>query len=285
MYTSIVTAETLSRHLDDPAWVVVDCRFDLAHPEAGEEAYRQAHIAGAGYAHLDRDLSGPPITNKGRHPLPTVEVLRTTLGALGIDATRQVVAYDDAGGAMAARLWWLLRYLGHEPVALLDGGWSAWETAGYPVRSGAERPAARVFRGMPHNEWLVRIEEVPAQPLLIDSRDPARYRGEIEPLDPVAGHIPGALNHCWKENLDARGRFLAPAVLRARIEKLLGTTPSRDAVFYCGSGVTACHNLLAVVHAGLPDARLYAGSWSEWCTDPVRPVARGSEPGQAPERS
>lgn len=280
-YQSIVTCETLARNVGDPAWVVVDCRFDLADPEAGERAYRHRHIAGAAYAHLDRDLCGPPVITRGRHPLPTAEALQATLGRLGIDDSRQVVAYDDTGGAMAARLWWLLRYMGHGAVALLDGGWDAWEAAGLPTASGEERPAARVFLGAPRTEWLVRIDHVSDAPLLIDSRDPARYRGEVEPLDPVAGHIPGAVNYFWKENLDAQGRFLAPAALRARIERLLAGTPSREAVFYCGSGVTACHNLVAVVYAGLPAARLYAGSWSEWCTDPERPVVRGPAPGPA----
>lgn len=278
-YQSIVTCETLARNVGDPAWVVVDCRFDLADPEAGERAYRHRHIAGAAYAHLDRDLCGPPAITRGRHPLPTAEVLQATLGRLGIDDSRQVVAYDDTGGAMAARLWWLLRYMGHGAVALLDGGWVLWEAAGLPTASGEERPAARVFLGAPRREWLVRIDHVSDAPLLIDSRDPARYRGEVEPLDPVAGHIPGAVNYFWKENLNAQGRFLAPAALRTRIERLLAGTPSREAVFYCGSGVTACHNLVAVVYAGLPAARLYAGSWSEWCTDPGRPVVRGPAPG------
>jgi thiosulfate/3-mercaptopyruvate sulfurtransferase len=265
----------------DPAWVVVDCRFDLADPEAGGRAYRHRHIAGAAYAHLDRDLCGAPVITRGRHPLPTAEALQATLGRLGIDDSRQVVAYDDTGGAMAARLWWLLRYMGHGAVALLDGGWDAWEAAGLPTATGEERTAARVFLGAPRTEWLVRIDHVSDAPLLIDSRDPARYRGDVEPLDPVAGHIPGAVNYCWKENLDGQGRFLGPATLRARIDRLLAGTPSREAVFYCGSGVTACHNLVAVVHAGLPAARLYAGSWSEWCTDPGRPVARGPAPGPA----
>ncbi|MBA2592996.1 MAG: sulfurtransferase [Pseudomonadota bacterium] len=277
-YQSIVTCETLARYVGDPAWVVVDCRFDLADPEAGGRAYRHRHIAGAAYAHLDRDLCGPPVITRGRHPLPTAEALQATLGRLGIDDSRQVVAYDDTGGAMAARLWWLLRYMGHGAVALLDGGWDAWEAAGLPTDTGEERTAARVFLGAPRTEWLVRIDHVSDAPLLIDSRDPARYRGEVEPLDPVAGHIPGAVNYCWKENLDGQGRFLAAATLRARIERLLAGTPSREAVFYCGSGVTACHNLVAVVHAGLPAARLYAGSWSEWCSDQGRPVVRGPAP-------
>ncbi len=285
VFQSTVTCDALACHVGDPAWVVVDSRFDLGHPGAGEEAYRYRHIAGARYAHLDRDLCGPPIINRGRHPLPTAEALRATLGRLGIDAARQVVVYDDTGGAMAARLWWLLRYMGHDAVALLDGGWGAWEAAGLPTRCGEERATTRVFLGAPHGERLVTIEEVPDLPLLVDSRDPARYRGEVEPLDPVAGHIPGAVNYCWKENLDARGHFLPPPQLRAQIEKVLGGIPSREAAFYCGSGVTACHNLVAIARAGLPDARLYAGSWSEWCTDPGRPVVRGPEPGRIPDRS
>lgn len=176
---------------------------------------------------------------------------------------------------MAARLWWMLRYMDHGAVAVLDGGWPAWTQAGLPVEEIVQTPRPRRFEGRPHAEWLVTVEEVEKQSLLVDSRDPARYRGEVEPLDPVAGHIPGARNRFWKRNVDAEGRFLPPERIRRELQSLYGETSPEAVAFYCGSGVTACHNVLAAVHAGLPMPRLYAGSWSEWCSDPARPVAKG----------
>jgi len=276
MYQTLIDCEALSRRLGDPAWVVVDCRFDLADTGRGRKEYLESHIPGAVYAHLDQDLSGPPIIAGGRHPLPAAEALIAPFSHLGIDAGKQVVAYDDASGSLAAaRLWWLLRYMGHEAVAVLDGGWSAWQDAGRPVRSDVETNSPAAFHGQPRNERVVLVHEVFKLPLLIDSRDPARYRGEVEPVDPVAGHIPGAINHFWKWNLDANGRFLNSGQLREKFLSIFKDTQAGDAVFYCGSGVTACHNLLAVAHAGLPLPRLYAGSWSEWCSGPTRPVATG----------
>lgn len=275
MYRTLISCDDLNAHLGDPLWVIVDCRFDLFNTEAGREEYLKAHIPGAVYAHLDQDLGGPPVTNRGRHPLPLPEALIALFSRLGIDATRQVIVYDSASGSVSARLWWLLRYMGHESVAVLDGGWPAWLEAGLPVSPGEETRSPAAFSGQPQTGWVVTVGEVPKVPLLIDSREPARYRGEYEPIDPVAGHIPGAINHFWKRNLDTQGRFLPPARLREQWRSILGQLPSSEAVVYCGSGVTACHNLLAVVHAGLPDARLYAGSWSEWCSDPARPVATG----------
>ena len=277
MPETLIDAATLAARAGDPDWAVVDCRHRLDDPGFGERAYREAHVAGALFAHADRVLSGAPVSDRGRHPLPDPDTLRTRFGSLGIDARVQVVAYDDAGGAIAARLWWMLRYMGHRNAALLDGGWPAWVAAGGAVRSGEESRPAREFHGEPRREWLVRLDEVSTARRLVDSREPARYRGETEPVDRVAGHVPGARNRYFAHNLGADGRFLDPATLREGLEHALDGVPAGEAVFYCGSGVSACHNLLALAHAGLPAARLYVGSWSEWSSDPRRPVATGEE--------
>ncbi len=282
-FTTLIDPETLQAHLEDPDWVVVDCRFSLSDPAYGRRAYQEAHIPGAVYAHLDEDLSGPIVPGRtGRHPLPDPDRLARKLSAWGIDNRTQVVAYDDAGGAFAARLWWLLGWLGHDAVAVLDGGWPRWVREGRPVRGGIETRPPRTF--VPHlrPEQVATADEVlrhlhdPAWRLL-DARAPERYRGELEPIDPVAGHIPGAVNAPFAENLTPEGTFRPPEQLRQRFEALLGDVPPERVICYCGSGVTAAHNLLAMAHAGLPGARLYAGSWSEWITDPRRPVARGDE--------
>jgi len=275
-YQTLVGVDVVAHRFDDPRWVVVDCRFELADTEAGRRAYLGAHIPGAVYADLEKDLSGPPVTDHGRHPLPTVASLTNTFGRLGISPASQVVAYDDACGAIAARLWWLLRYLGHPAVAVLDGGWRAWTAAGQMSAGGEQSRAPANFRGKVRDQWLVTVDQVDDAPLLVDARAPERFRGEVEPLDPVAGHIPGAVNYSYDLNLDADGRFLPRARLRARLLELLGGRPPEETVFYCGSGVTACHDLLALAHAGLGTGRLYAGSWSEWCSDRARPVARGA---------
>jgi thiosulfate/3-mercaptopyruvate sulfurtransferase len=277
-YTTLIAASELANHLTDPNWAIVDCRFSLDQPERGRRDYEQAHIPGAVYAYLNADLSGPIAPGKtGRHPLPEVDVMAQTLGRWGIAAGVQVVAYDDAGGSMAARLWWLLRWLGHDAVAVLDGSWQSWQHASYPTRSGSESRSPRVFTPRLRPELLVSTTAVLAHlhdpsVRLIDARTAERYRGEYEPLDPVAGHIPGAICGPFAENLDAQGRFRAPAELRARFQALLGDAPPQRAICYCGSGVTATHNLLALAHAGLGDAQLYSGSWSEWITDPERPI-------------
>ncbi len=285
-YQTLIPVDDLAAHLGDPDWVVVDCRFWLDDTEKGRRDYQQAHILGAVYAHLDEDLSAPPRPGEtGRHPLPLVDELAARFGRWGISPAVQVVVYDDRGGAIAARLWWLLRWLGHEDVAVLDGGWPAWVAAAHPVDDRVPVPSPRTFEPRLRPEMLVTAEDVLRQmgdpaARLIDSRAPERYRGEEEPLDPVGGHIPGALNYHFIRNLAEDERFLASQVLRQRFQALLdGVAPER-AVFYCGSGVTAAHNILAVAHAGLGVPRLYAGSWSHWITDPERPVARGSEPGQ-----
>lgn len=278
MFETLIDAATVAQHLDDPDWVIVDCRFDLSDTAAGRRSYEQSHIPGAVYAHLDDDLSGPPVTDHGRHPLPTPAALTALFGRLGIGATTQVVAYDNMNGGIAARLWWMLRYMGHGATAVLDGGWAAWEAADLPVRAGVEQNAAALFPGHPHHEWLVTEAEVATRPLLIDSRDPARYRGEIEPIDPQPGHIPGAVNYFFQQNWQD-GRYLPAETIRAQMTAVLGDVAPEAATFYCGSGVTACANLLALAHAGLGNGRLYAGSWSEWSRDPSRPIATGAEPG------
>lgn len=260
---------------------VIDCRFDLADPTAGEAAWRAAHLPGAVYAHLDRDLSGPPDTDHGRHPLPSPARLAEAFGRLGIRRGEQVVAYDAAGGSLAAaRLWWLLRYVGHREVAVLDGGWQAWCAAGGPVESGPVTVTPTVFECLPRRDRRIGLEELHPGLRLLDARDPARFRGEHEPIDPRAGHIPGARNHCWRDNLGPDGCFLAPRQLHAALQASLGTLPDGETVHYCGSGVSACHNVLAQVHAGLPEPRLYCGSWSEWCRDPARPAATGTASGE-----
>lgn len=276
MHGTLVDVETLRSHLLDRDWVVLDCRFDLAQPEAGFERYRASHVPGALYVHLDRDLSGPPVTNRGRHPLPVPETLSATFGRCGIDARSQVVAYDDAGGCMAARAWWLLRYMGHDAVALLDGGWQAWVEGGGALEAGVVTRTPARFTGQPRQEWVVPIGAVERAALLVDARDPARFRGEHEPLDPRAGHIPGAVNRFWRANLGANGLFRPRDELRRELLELFGPVPASEVVSYCGSGVTACHNLLAMAHAGLSAGKLYAGSWSEWSSSPDRPLASGT---------
>ena len=281
-YTTLISTAELALHLDDPAWAVVDCRFQLKDPELAHRAYERSHIPGAVYAHLDHDLSGPILPGKtGRHPLPAVEVLAEKLSAWGIDSNVQVVAYDALGGALAAaRLWWLLRWLGHETAAVLDGGWLAWHREGRPVRSGVETRSPREFQPRVRAELVLAAQDVQrllgrADFRLLDARTVDRYRGENETLDPVAGHIPGALSAPYPDNLGPDGRFKSPQELEAKYQSLLAGIPADQAVAYCGSGVTAADTVLALAHAGLGEARLYAGSWSDWILDPGRPVATG----------
>jgi thiosulfate/3-mercaptopyruvate sulfurtransferase len=278
-HTTLVSTGGLADHLADPAWVVVDCRFDLAGPASGERQYREAHIPGAIYGHLDRDLSGTKTGRNGRHPLPDPDRLRETFGRWGIAEGVQVAAYDQQNGMFASRLWWLLRASGHQAVAVLDGGFAKWIREGRPTRGGIETVAPRTFPGtLDRARWLdigqmedlVRADRGP----IVDARAPERYAGRIEPLDPVAGHIPGAVNHFFQRNLAEDGTFLPPDALRAEWTTTLGGAAPAEAVVYCGSGVSACHNLLGLAHAGLDGARLYAGSWSEWCSDGDRPAER-----------
>lgn len=268
----------LARLLDGDDTVIVDCRFDLSDPARGESEYLEAHIPGAVFAHLERDLSGPKTGRSGRHPLPSVEEMSECFSSWGIDARVGVVVYDAGAGQFAARLWWMLRYLGHERVQVLNGGLKAWRDASLPVRGGREARRPRRFDARPRAEMRIDLPDLVrmrGEHLLIDARDPARYRGDDEPLDPVAGHIPGARNHFWQRNLDERGFFLSPERLRNQYESLLAVTPPERTVVYCGSGVTACHNLIALELAGVQGVKLYPGSWSEWCADPERPVEAG----------
>jgi thiosulfate/3-mercaptopyruvate sulfurtransferase len=278
-FRTLIQVDELRQHLADPAFVIVDCRHDLMKPEAGAQAYAQSHVPGARFAHSDRDLSGPKTGKTGRHPLPDAARFSTWLGANGVDASKQVVAYDHAAGASATRLWWMLRWLGHDDVAVLDGGWEAWVKAGAPVT--ADPPAVTPTRfaarardvSVDVNHVLSHLD-APGM-LIVDARSPERYRGEIEPIDPVAGHIPGALNRLYKDNLGSDGRFRSPQELRAAFQALLRDRRPEEMVHQCGSGVSACHNILAMEIAGLTGSRLYPGSWSEWCADPARPIARG----------
>lgn len=278
--TTLVDVAALAAHLDDPDWCIFDCRHDLADPDKGERAYREAHVPGARFAHLDRDLSGARTGRNGRHPLPDPAAFAAWLGRAGVDAATQVVAYDDAGGAFAARLWWLARWLGHRSVAVLDGGWAAWIAAGQPTTDQPPRVTPARFDGRADASMTVDaawLEAHLGQPgfRLVDARGPDRYRGENETIDPVAGHIPGAVNRFFKDNLRSDGRFEPMARLRENFESLAAGVRPEAVVHQCGSGVTACHNLLAMEIAGLPGARLYPGSWSEWCADPRRPIATG----------
>lgn len=276
MYESLISVSELSELIKEKNCQIFDSRYSLTDVSAGRKAYLEAHIPSAVYVDLGKDLSAIPDGTNGRHPLPEPDSLREGFSSLGINSGLQTVVYDDAGGSFAARMWWLLRYMGHMSVAVLDGGWQRWLAEAGPVESGFITPEHRQFQGQSRREWLVRLEEVEGQPLLVDSREAARFSGEVEPVDPVAGHIPGALNYCWKNNLAENGLFLSPRELRQQIEKILGGRNAAESVFYCGSGVTACHNLLAAAHAGLEAPRLYAGSWSEWCQHKEKPIARGA---------
>lgn len=279
-YGTIVSADQLRAMLDDPELVIFDCRHDLMKPEAGAAAYAASHIPRARFAHSDKDLSGPKNGKTGRHPLPDPRVFANWLGSNGVDATKQVVAYDSAGGASATRLWWMLRWLGHDRVAVLDGGWEGWVAAGHPTTDRIPSVQAAMFTPAPRQNVHVDVDYLvahlgDAQVVVLDARAPERYRGETEPIDPVAGHIPGARNRLYKSNLDADGRFKSADVLRSEFLALLGSARPEHLVHQCGSGVSACHNILAMEIAGLPGSRLYPGSWSEWCADPSRPVERG----------
>jgi len=279
-YTTLISVTDLAAHLDDSSWVVCDCRHDLADTAAGSRAYAQAHIPGARFVHLDGDLSAPKTGRNGRHPLPDPEKVARRFGELGIDNTKQVVAYDASGGPYAARLWWMLRWLGHDTAAVLDGGWNAWVKAQLPQTGRVPEIAAARFNPHPKTSAAVDAGTVAARAgkpgtLLLDARVPNRYRGESETLDPVAGHIPGAVNRPWQLNLDTEGRFKSAVELKKEISEMLAGRSPANVTHYCGSGVTACHNLLAMEAAGLTGSLLYPGSWSEWCSDPLRPIATG----------
>lgn len=276
-YTTLVAAATLAAHLDDSAWLVIDVRHQLADTGYGERVYAENHIPGAVFLHCDCDLSGPMTGSNGRHPLPAVEKLAARLGEIGIGPQTQVVIYDDAQGMIAGRLWWLLRWLGHEQVAVLDGGFQAWQAAGGALTTELPllRPTtftAKVRDAMVDADYVQAFLQT-SRMHLVDARSPDRFRGENETIDPVGGHIPGAVNRFFRENLQADGRFKPAAELRAEWLMVLAGASPEQVVHQCGSGVSACHNILAMEIAGLPGSRLYAGSWSEWCTDCGRPVA------------
>ena len=275
----VSTTQLAERLAGGAAPLVLDASFDLADPAAGERRFVAEHVAGSHYVHLDRDLCGPKTGNNGRHPLPDRADFARTAGRLGIGPDTDVVALDAQGGMYAARLWWMLRWLGHERVSVLDGGLAAWRTAGAALSSGAVPAAAPL---PPYPERPRQVETVGAPGVagrapamaVLDARSPDRFRGENETLDPVGGHIPGALNRFFKNNLAEDGRFKPAETLRAEFGAVLGGRAPAEVIHSCGSGVTACHNLLAMAHAGLDGALLYPGSWSEWSSDPARPIER-----------
>jgi thiosulfate/3-mercaptopyruvate sulfurtransferase len=284
-YTTLISTGEVAAHLDDPAWVLVDCRFQLDDPAAGRAGYLAGHLPSAVYAHLDEDLSGPVIPGQtGRHPLPVVATFAATLGAWGISADNQVIAYDDFHGVYAGRLWWMLRWVGHDAVAVLDGDFRTWVQEGRPVATGAVQRTPTTFVPHPRPDLHASVDEVlttidNGAYRLFDVRDEKRYRGEPNPLDPVSGHIPGAHSAWYGHNLGADGKFRSPEQLRTHYSALLGDTPPEECIFYCGSGVSVHHSLLALEHAGLGrGARPFIGSWSQWIADPARPVRTGEQP-------
>ena len=280
MYATLISTTDLAAHLDDPAYVIIDVRHDLAQPDTwGEAEYGRAHLPGARFVHVDRDLAARKSGTNGRHPLPATNTCAALFGRLGIDATKQVVVYDQGSTMYAARCWWMLRWLGHAAVSVLDGGFAVWTREGRPVTATmpAFAPATFTVRGV---ETTVDAATVAASLasrslFLVDARGRERFRGDVEPLDPVAGHIPGAVNRPYLQNFNPDGTYKSASDLRAEFSTLVAGHANAEIVHYCGSGVSACHNVLAMEHAGLGRTRLYPGSWSEWCADTLRPVARG----------
>jgi thiosulfate/3-mercaptopyruvate sulfurtransferase len=281
-FSTLIEATSLRDLVGKPGVAVIDCRFDLANPDAGRSAYLAGHIPGAHYADLNRDLSAPITASSGRHPLPSPQDLVATLQRLEIGPDSQVIAYDDSAGAFAARAWWLLRWMGHRAVAVLDGGIKAWLAAGGSLETGPGQVAAAAARFAPRVEEgavldAADVEARLADPefMLIDARAGERFAGTVEPIDAIAGHVAGAVNQPYSANLGSDGRFLPPAQLRRLWQQRLAGRQPHHVAAMCGSGVTACHNLLSLEIAGLSGAKLYAGSWSEWIRDPKRPIARG----------
>lgn len=281
-FRTLISASTLAAQIDNPSFRIADCRFSLLDPAKGRRDYDKGHIPGAIYANLDEDLAAPANADTGRHPLPDADAFVASLRRWGISNESQVVVYDDASGGLAARLWWMLRWMGHRDVALLDGGFAAWQAAGLPVSQYEPTPKSGSFSGMPNDDMVISTAQVverlagDANFVLVDARDAARYRGEIEPIDPVPGHVPGAANLPFSANLDTDGRWLGVADLCSLWTGIAPSDAGRTWAVMCGSGVTACHLALSAELAGLSEPRLYAGSWSEWTRDPERPVAGGS---------
>jgi thiosulfate/3-mercaptopyruvate sulfurtransferase len=274
--STLVSTGELEKNL--PRWRVFDCRHDLVKPDLGEQQYREGHITGALFAHLDRDLSGRKTGKNGRHPLPDPQDFEKWLEKTGLTPKDQAVCYDAGNGSMAARLWWMLRWIGHENVAVLDGGFAKWTKEGRPVTIDVPLFTPFNYPIKVRNDSAVNaaiVEKNLHKLLLLDARAPARYRGEQEPIDPVAGHIPGAKNRFNSDNLSAQGTFKSPEELKKEFAAILGSRAAAEVVHYCGSGVSACHNLLAMEIAGLKGGKLYPGSWSEWSADPKRPQERG----------
>jgi thiosulfate/3-mercaptopyruvate sulfurtransferase len=277
MHTTLISTDLLAEHLIDSSWLIADCRYNLNDETWGGAEYDAGHIPGAMFVSVAHDLAGPRSGVNGRHPLPTVEAMAVTFGRLGITDGIQVVAYDQEAGTFASRLWWMLRYLGHDAVAVLDGGFAKWTRERRPVRGGQERRQPARFTARVRQEMHVTVDEALAHlgdpsVLLVDARSPDRYAGKPDPLDRVYGHIPGARNRYYRHNVTDAGTMRSAGELKADFEQVLGGTPASHTVMYCGSGITACHNLLAMEHAGLHGGRLFAGSWSEWESDPNRPV-------------
>lgn len=279
-YTTLISATELAKHLDKPNWIVFDCRFSLADVSAGARAYRQGHIPGARYADLNQHLSSPVKSYTGRHPLPDFSALSQQLGLWGVGNNSQIIVYDDVGGAFAGRMWWLLRCMGHQQVAVLDGGLPAWQKQKLPVTTELPRIIPGQFRCyLDKHQWLTAAEIenglASRRIILIDARTPERYQGLQEPIDPVAGHVPKALNWPFQRNLDKNAQFLPAETLKSQFQPLIAHRTPEQVVHMCGSGVTSCINLLAMEIAGLQGSKLYVGSWSEWISDKNRAVATG----------
>ena len=278
----LVTTEELARHLDDPEWIVIDTRHDLMDPAKGPRVYVEGHIPGAYFMHVDHDLSGEKTGKNGRHPLPDLGEFAAKMNACGVAPGKQVVVYDDQVGGFAVRLWWMLRWLGHDKVALLDGGFPLWVKEGRPVTKEVPAPRKGAFVPRPHLgdavdvHFMERFHESPSIKV-VDARVAERFTGKQETIDPVAGRVPGAVNRFWQKNLEADGRFKPAETLRAEFDALLAGLDPAQVVHMCGSGVTACHNIFAMELAGLPGSKLYPGSWSEWCADPARPIAKDAQ--------
>ncbi|MBL8385211.1 MAG: sulfurtransferase [Burkholderiales bacterium] len=279
----LVSCAELAQHLDDPDWIVLDCQHDLVNHDLGRESYARGHIPGAHFVSMEADMAGVKTGRNGRHPLPTVEALERVFSRLGIGAGRQVVAYDNSQNNYAGRVWWTLRWLGHENVAVLDGGLGKWQAEGRALTAAVPVPTPAAFRARPAPGMQVAVDAIvdalgkPGM-LVLDARAPERYSGAQETIDPVGGHIPGARLRFWKDNIRPDGTYKPAEQLRQEYLALLRDVPPSQVVHQCGSGVSACNNLIAMELAGLTGARLYVGSWSEWCADPVRPVATGAAP-------